>query len=61
MRAEEVRELHGQPDLDLGVNVMDERTGTRSWSWSDDPPQSAVLHPPLYGRPGPTPSPDIFA
>ncbi|KAK4053231.1 hypothetical protein OIO90_004005 [Microbotryomycetes sp. JL221] len=24
-------------------------------------PESAVLYPPLYGRPGPSPSPDIFA
>lgn len=24
-------------------------------------PESAILHPPLYGRPGPSPSPDIFA
>ncbi|KAK4048025.1 hypothetical protein OIV83_005059 [Microbotryomycetes sp. JL201] len=23
-------------------------------------PESAILHPPLYGRPGPSPSPDIF-
>ncbi|KAM0787847.1 hypothetical protein ACM66B_003900 [Microbotryomycetes sp. NB124-2] len=24
-------------------------------------PESAILYPPLYGRPGPSPSPDIFA
>ncbi|KAL8277333.1 hypothetical protein RQP46_010286 [Phenoliferia psychrophenolica] len=33
----------------------------RRRSWEIDPPESAELHPPLYGRPGPSPSPDIFA
>lgn len=38
-----------------------------AWPWDTSsqnnglPPESAVLYPPLYGRPAPSPSPDIFA
>lgn len=40
----------------------DERRTRDEWEglWAEPPPESAVLHPPLYGRPGPSPSPDIF-
>ncbi|KAI5478022.1 phosphatidylinositol N-acetylglucosaminyltransferase subunit P [Pseudohyphozyma bogoriensis] len=41
-------------------STMEKRGYRRSWS-EENPPKSAVLYPPLYGRPGPSPSPDIFA
>ncbi|SCV74341.1 BQ2448_6773 [Microbotryum intermedium] len=42
----------------------DDDEAKRDWrdmmEWRNDLPQSAILYPPLYGRPGPQPSPDLF-
>ncbi|SCZ98647.1 BZ3500_MvSof-1268-A1-R1_Chr3-1g05524 [Microbotryum saponariae] len=49
---------HGEED------AGDDDDANEDWrdmmQWRNDPPQSAILHPPLYGRPGPQPSPDLF-
>lgn len=76
MAAEERRQTesnHSHLSLDLDdyhldldgtghpTSEIDYRSEVGLGMWEEKVPESAILYPPLYGRPGPSPSPDIFA
>lgn len=68
MAAEERRERRSSTSLSADTEwssngEMISGTGGESGLqglWHEEP-ESAVLYPPLYGRPGPSPSPDLFS